>query len=590
MNTSLPPHRRLLRLVSLVVSVSQLQFSAAAAAAPEADPSLASNIPGGALAFIEATGLAKLVGHVKGSELLENIIQSEDFALVRQKRWFEEVQSSKKMAEFVLRMSLWEASSKLLGGRVGFAVYPPVDGDDEPEVAFLLRPSEPSDWLKNRVWSAPLLKLGLKRIERLAFGGEVAAYRTRNFRSKHTYFALHDNWIAGASSIDLLKKTVLLQPPVKTRLGEPGEKLGDEIAYQRMTKRMGAAHIGRMFIDTQRVAKFAGPNLGLPKDSEDPMLSLFLGGVVELIDNSRFVGFVLDRHGKEVRFASGIDARPQDVAERYRIFFSDNPSSGMQPLPEVSGHIGGFTLYRQFGDWYRGRDEVLKDSLIPGVEGFQGNIGDILLGKAGDKRSSPVIGNKIAFVAAMRDDAGAEEGTGATLPGFAFVVDLAKTDNTDATIAPIFDAVLDELQNGESKKFTWQRDNEKYRGVTVRFASGKSGGRKLVPAIARVGDQLVVSSSRKLCHDLIAVLQKPERGLLKGKDLVFNLHTTPLKSLLTTNRKQYHEQLIRDGRSPKQAADDLKNIENLLAIFSSLQGSTSASSGIFEMEVNGRLR
>ena len=49
------------------------------------------------------------------------------------------------------------------------------------------------------------------------------------------------------------------------------------------------------------------------------------------------------------------------------------------------GATGGFTLYRQFGSWYRERDKVLKDSLIPGIEGFQGNIGDILLGKSGSK-------------------------------------------------------------------------------------------------------------------------------------------------------------------------------------------------------------
>jgi len=587
MTAPLHPRRRLLLASGLVAVI--LQLPPAATAAAPAQPTLAANIPGGAIAFVEASGLADLIGDVRGSELLKGVMQSEDFARLRERDWFKDFESSKKMAEFVLRMSLWEASSKLLGGRIGFALYPGAD-DGEPEVAVLVRPSEPSDWLKRRVWSAPLLRVGLKRIERIAFGGEVAAYRTRSIFGKSTYFALHNEWIAAASDVDLLKQTVALQGPEKTLLGEPGAKLGDETAYQRMTKRMGAAHFGRAFIDTQRVAQATGPHLGLPEVSRDPMLSLFLGGIVELIDNSRFAGFVLDLQGKEVRFASGIDARPQDVAERYRIFFSDNPSSGMAPLPEVAGHIGGFTLYRQFGSWYRGRDEVLQDSLIPGVEGFQGNIGDILLGKAGDHQDAPVIGDKIAFVAAMRDDAGAEESSGAALPGFAFVVDLAKTEDADATIKSIFDAVLDELRNSEKEKFAWQRGSAPHLGAEVSFAAGKSGGRSLVPAVARVGDKLVVSSSRELCHDLIAVLQQPGRSLVQGKDLVFNLHSTPLQRLLDTNRKQLYAQMVRDGRSPKQATDDLKNIENLLALFSSLHGSTSAASGIFEMEVSGRLR
>ena len=588
MTASLTPPRRLLCLLGIPFVLSQT-CAAALADAKGKGTSLAPKIPGGALAFIETAGLADIIGNVRGSDLLKGVLESEDFALARQKKWFKEIESSKKTAEFVLQMSLWEASTRLLGGRMGFALYPPNDGGD-PEVALLLRPSEPSDWLKKRVWSAPIIRLGLKRIERLAFGGEVAAYRTRGFKNKATYFALHNDWVAVASNIDLLKKTVVLQRPERTRLGKPGPNLGDETAYQRMTKRMGAAHFGRAFIDTQRVAKATGPNLGLPKDANDPMVALFFGGVVELIDNSRFVGFVLDMDGKQVRFASGIDARPQDVAEQYRIFFSDNPSTGMAPMPEVNGHIGGFTLYRQFGSWYRNRDEVLKDSIIPGIEGFQGNIGDILLGEGGGKDGSRMIGDKIAFVSAMRDDAGAEELTGAALPGFAFVVDLEKTDDADATITAIFDAVLGELRGADKKKLKWERSRELHLGVDVQFAKGKSGGRSLVPAVARVGDQLIVSSSKKLTHDLIKVLQKSDRGLVKGKDLIFNLHSAPLQNLLTTNRKQYHTQLVKDGRSPKQAVDDLKNIENLIKMFSSVQGSTSASSGIFEMEVRGRLK
>ena len=83
-------------------------------------PSLANQIPGGAYAFIEAAGLAEIIGNAQGSDLLNGILQSEDFANLRTQEWYQDFESSKKMAEFVLRMSLWEASSKLLGGRVGF--------------------------------------------------------------------------------------------------------------------------------------------------------------------------------------------------------------------------------------------------------------------------------------------------------------------------------------------------------------------------------------------------------------------------------------------------------------------------------------
>lgn len=577
-------------LAWLLVSAFILTWGSIPAHAAPTTPSLASRIPGGAYTFIETSGLSKIISDVRGSELLDGFLQSEDFELLRKKKWFKQIESSTKTAEFVLRMSLWEASSKLLGGRMGFAVYPAEDGGD-PEVTLLVRPAEPSEWLKQQVWSAPLLRVGLKRIERVAFGSEVAAYRTRGFnKEKATYFALHNDWIAVSSTERLLKKTVVLQDPPGAKLEEAGSRIGDEAPYQRMTKRMGAAHLGRAFIDTQRVAKLAesaGPNFGLPEHINDPMLSLFLGGVSELLNNSKFAGFVLNLDGKQLRFASGIDARPQDVDERYRIFFSQNPSSGMQPLPEVGGLIGGFTLYRQFGSWYRKRGDVLKDSIIPGIEGFQGNIGDLLLGQT-DASGKSAIGDKIAFVTAMRSDAGAES-NGAALPGFAFVVDLARPEEADKTMDSIFEAVLADISHQNDEKFSWKHGEEKHLTERIKFATTKTGGKTLIPAIATVGDKLVVSSSRQLCRDLITLVKK-DRGVVKGKDLVFHLRSAPLSSLLETNRQQYHAQLIREGRSEKQALDDLKNIDNMLAMFSSLEGSTTSSNGIFEMNVRGKLK
>lgn len=551
---------------------------------------LASTIPGGAFAFFETASLAELIGDVRGSALLRDLLQSEDFAKMRERDWYKDFESSKKLTEFVLRMSLWEASAKLLGGRVGVAIYPAAAGGD-PEMALLLRPAEPSEWLKRRVWSAPLLHLGLRRIERAMFGGDIAVYRTRGDKDKATYFALHNDWLAAASNLELLKKTVVLQHPEITGLGKAGPPIGDEAAYQRMTARMGAAHFGRVFIDTQRVSRLeteAGGGLGLPKQTRDPMLALFIGGLNELMDRSRFAGFALDLEGKQLRFSAGIDARPQEVDERYRIFFSESPRSGVSPLPEVDGLIGGFTLYRQFGGWYRKRGDAFRDSIIPGIEGFQGDVGDILLGQTdGDGHS--VIGDRIAFLAAMRDDAGADR-DGAALPGFAFVVDLAGGSGADAAIAGIFEAVLAGSRDGNSAEIEWQHGETTHHGVPIKYAQGLSGGRTLSPAVARSGDRLIVSSSKRLCEDLIDKLNGPARPPVAGKDLVFQLRSDPLGSLLESNRKHYFGQLVRDGRSAKQALDDLQHIENLLGIFRSLEVSSSAADGMFQMQLQGQLR
>ena len=126
--------------------------------------------------------------------------------------------------------------------------------------------------------------------------------------------------------------------------------------------------------------------------------------------------------------------------------------------------------------------------------------------------------------------------------------------------------------------------------MTVKYAKTQSGGRVLVPAVARAGNKLVVSSSRLLCHDLIDVLQEPQGEAVEERDLVFKLHSAPLSDLLENNRKEYFGHLVRDGRSARQALDNLKTIENLLATFSSLEGSSTAADGMFQLDVRGSLK
>ena len=188
----------------------------------------------------------------------------------------------------------------------------------------------------------------------------------------------------------------------------------------------------------------------------------------------------------------------------------------------------------------------------------------------------------------MRDDAGAEP-SGAALPGFAFVVDLANPDEADATIASIFPAVLEEIRDGKKDKFTWRHQQESFAGTQIRFAETESGGRPLAPAIARLDDRLVVSSSRLLCRDLLTALQKPDTTV-RGKDLVFQLRSAPLGSLLEQNRDEYRAQMVKDGRSQRQAEDELNTIDNILGLFESIEGSTTAGDGMFQMNVTGQLK
>ncbi len=551
---------------------------------------LAGSVPGGAIAFFETAGLGDLVRKVGEWEVFQSVLAGEDFERLKATRAFKEATSARKFAEFVLRMSIWEASDRLLGGRLAVAAYPPADGGRDPNVVLLLRPAQPSGWLKTRIRFAPLVRLGLKRIGRREFGSQVTAYRTRGDKGKATYFGFHDGWIAVSTRIELLRGTVALQDPGDIDFDRP-EPLQAEAAFEKMSRRMGEGHMARAFIDTRRLTATTGEKLGLPEEIGDPVLALFLGGVVELVDHSRYAGFTLDLDDRQLSFEAGIDARPEDVGERYRLFFAGSPDGGITALPEVPGYIGGFSLYRPFGDWYRQREGARNGTLIPGMASFEEKVGDLLLGPGAGRGG--LVGDKIAFVAAHADDAGADP-AGIRLPGFAFVVDIAEPEGADEALRSLFEASLAEIsvagEKGEA--VGWEVSRELAGGVEVLFAEHppQPGSPPLVPAGAQVGRHFVISPSRQLCTALVEVLRGGGPGAQADRDLAFDLRFTELSKFFAANREQYEVELVRVGRSPLQAERDYANVAKLLSSMESLSGGSSSADGIFKFEARGTFR
>ncbi|MFP6874928.1 MAG: hypothetical protein VCA55_15620, partial [Verrucomicrobiales bacterium] len=539
--------------------------------------SLAGKVPGGAMVFFETHRLADLIKSIRSSEVFKSLIDSEDFEDLKATGFFKEAAFASRMIEFVLRMSIWEVSERLLGGRFGVAAYPDNESKD-PHLLLLIKPSKPSDWLKNRMRFAPLIRLGLKRIARLEFGNLTHVYRTRWGKDDATFFGINEGWIVVATERDLLKNTIGLQSS-NDAIRALSKTLGSETAFKGMTDRMGEDHLARAFLDTRRLTQLTGDNLGLPEEISDPVLALFLGGVVELVGHSDFAGFTLDYSEKEVRFKAGIDAGPEDVSEEYRLFFSGGSGVGVSLPPQVPGYIGGVSLYRSFGDWYRRREEAVRIALIPGVDSFDGNVGDLLMGKGeGDEG---LLGNNVMFLSAHADDAGVDA-SGIKLPGFAFVVDLAKPDDADRDLRRLFRSALVDLEkNNDLPGDSWLDGSEVHNGIEVAFASRKvvAGEPQMIPASARVKHRFIVSSSRELCRRIIDALSAGEVAVLKGKDLSFDLRFAELSKFFVANQQQYEEELVRSGRALQQAKIDYRNMARLLAGMESLSGTSSASSG-----------
>jgi hypothetical protein len=550
------------------------------------EDSLSGLMPDEALLFFETIGFSNFLKEVKKSEVLQSLLSSGDLEDIKSSHFFKEAASVRRVLELVLRTDIWKLNERFLSGRMAIAAYPSHDDSDDPEVVILIRPSESSGWLKNRIRFAPLLRLGIKRIGREDFQRGVFAYRTRGKIEDATLFALHDEWILAATNKKLLKHAVALQGSKVVDLDDR-LPISKDLKYLRMKRIMGKKHLVTVYLNTEKISEIDG-RFGIPDQIDDPMLALFLGDAIENIGRSSYVGITLNYDKNELLLNVCMDRNLSDLkGSSQNSIVVKNKHQILEP-PKVSGYLGGISIYQPFAESYKKRDDIFKSTIIPGSELIKGKLGDFLFGKSKDLNEG-FFGDSVVFLSARANDAGVDE-QGIRLPGLCFIVDLKKTEGAEEAMKNLSEAML--LEISPNKEADWIAKNEPYNGVNILVSRMKDtkGVNSLTPASARVRDLYILSSSRDLCAAVIDCLVIEEKIKMITKGLLFNVEFSELLHFLSTNRTAYEAEFVRGGRSKKQAKEDYDNLYKILNGFDSITGSSETVNGDFKFQVTGKLR
>ena len=550
------------------------------------EDSLSGLMPDEALLLFETIGFSNFLKEVKESEVLQSLLSSGDLEDIKSSHFFKEAASVCRVLELVLRTDIWKLNDRFLSGGMAIAAYPSHDDSDDPEVVILIRPSESSSWLKNRIRFAPLLRLGIKRMGREDFQKGVFAYRTRGKIENATLFALHDEWILAATNKKLLKYAVALQGSEVVDFDDP-LPISKDLKYLRMKRAMGKKHLANVYLNTEKISEIDG-RFGIPDQIDDPMLALFLGDAIETIGRSSYAGITLNYDKNELLLNVCMDRNLSDLKESSKnSIVVKNKHQILEP-PKVSGYLGGISIYQPFAESYKKRDDVFKSTIIPGSELIKGKLGDFIFGQSKDLNEG-FFGDSVVFLSAQANDAGVDE-QGIKLPGFCFIVDLKKTEGAEEAMKDLSEAML--LEISPNKEADWIAKNELYNGVNILVSRIKDTKEvnPLTPASARVRDLYILSSSRDLCAAVIDYLLTEEKIKMITKGLLFNVEFSELSHFFSTNRAAYEAEFVRGGRSKKQAKEDYDNLYKILKGFDSITGSSETVNGDFKFQVTGKLR
>jgi hypothetical protein len=352
-------------------------------------------------------------------------------------------------------------------------------------------------------------------------------------------------------------------------------------------------------VDTKTISKAVGGRLGLPEKMDNALVSLVAGGILEMAAQSNYGTITVDTDEDGLVLEAGFDGDPGKLDERFQVFFSDHPNSGTPALPEVPGLIGGFSIYRDIATWYKGRDEFLVESALPGFDKFEAGVGNLLPGKDIGEDVLPLIGNNITFVSALQSYDHLKGEPGIKLPGFAFIIELEEAEQATDIFQLFFQTLLSVLnfEAGKQNRQPWLIDVKIYEEIkitTARYLENPKGEDlsivfNFLPASARVGNKYIVSSSLELCEQLVDALTKPESDQRLDENLHFEVRLQPLAHILAANSDHFEAQRVSEGRTAKQAKADISLFLTIMRGLGAFSISTSTDQDGFKFRVTGSL-
>ena len=549
--------------------------------------SLADVMPAGAVVYLELDDLGGKVNQIHKSKLYADILESPQFKEFAGSRQYRTAQAGRKVAETLIGMDLWTAAEKMLGGQMAMGLYPK-EGGPEPEAVLILRVGDEVALKKIRGRLEPFIFLAGDKIKKEGLPGGVDLFNLEN----KILVAAKGDWLAVAENRGLLKQAIQMLN------GQPGKAVAKEKGFVKYRANMGRRHFAQMYVDMAAISDFVGVRLGLPEKMADGGASLFFHGLLELATRSSFLGVTLDAGEAGFALTGGIEGGPAILPEKYQWYFSDPKGKGTPDIPEVPGLLGGITIHRNFGEWYRLREKLLQERLLAGFDQFEAGVGNLFPGRDFGEDVLPALGSTFTFVTARQTYQHLDGAPGLKIPAFALIFDLDKPEEGADLFQLIFQTIvtITNFENKEKNRQPWVMAAQAYKGQSLAFAKymKKPKGDKLPlsanfqPSAVLVGKKFILSSTVELGKALVDALQKPAAGAQRSnRNFNFEIKPSALVDVVEDNRGQLVAQAIQKGETAKQAKWGVDTLQRMLKSISLIRLSTSVSEEDFRIKLEG---
>lgn len=400
----------------------------------------------------------------------------------------------------------------------------------------------------------------------------------------------------------------LLKAVLDLRAKAGGESLASLPAFQAAKQAVGPQALGVAFVNME-VFKQLPPIQKALETNENPMAALLFAAVTDAMRQANWLGLGLDLDLNRLTLKATANGQTADAPSQAAFTFPSQPSEGALPNLDVPGLIAGLSLYRDLHSFYAAKDELFPER-TSGLIFFENMMGIFFSGR---DLTEEVLGEtrpEIRFVVAEQEYDPSIGTPRIQLPSFGAIFRLRNPEKAALVAEEAWQKAvgLVNVTRGQKAQTGLIFDRVEYKDVRFSVAYFPTVDEKdksdldlrfnFRPALARVGEYLVVASTEGLAKDLIDAVKKQATESVKALAQTHSLievDAARLASILQTNRDAMVRQtMVGKGKTRDEAESEFDFLVTLVRYLgrvkldiASPQGQQQASLEV-ELQVGSR--
>ncbi|HXT60624.1 MAG TPA: DUF3352 domain-containing protein [Pirellulales bacterium] len=344
------------------------------------------------------------------------------------------------------------------------------------------------------------------------------------------------------------------------------KSLADAPEFQQASGKKPPGGIGWAWTSLDAVRKAPNVEKALNGRSNNPLIELLFGGVLDALRRAPFATAGLTLDGNRLRLVAELPRDASQTSAARSWYFAPDAKQGAPAALRPAGTIATLSFFRDLAGLWLAREELFDEKVVAGFAQADTQLGLFFSGRDFGPEVLGELEPGWQFVVARQDYAAEAPVPGVKLPAMALVLQMKHPDEFATQMLVAYQKVvgLTNIVGGQQGQPQLLLSTEDYRGSTISKAvyvvekqTSKDKAKlnyNFSPACARAGDRFIYGSTVGIVRQLIDSLAAGGTTTATADNVSLSFTGGPLAAILEDNRELLVSQnMLSEGRTRAEA-------------------------------------